>query len=124
MALKLYLFGLVTTSVFSFCLWLLLILTTNPFQAPTWIIFLFYLTFFIMLTSLFSLTNFYYKVWATNREVIFSHIGPSLRQATFLSLIFVSCLFFEQIKVLNWWVAGMVVVAVALVELYFRSRRR
>lgn len=76
-----------------------------------------------MLTSLFSLANFYYKVWATNREVIFSHLGPSLRQAALLSLVVTSCLFFEQIKVLNWWIAGMVIIAAALAELYFRSTK-
>lgn len=123
MALKLYLFGLITTLLISFCLWILLIFTISPFQAPTWIILLFYITFFIMLSALFSLINYYYKVWATNREVIFSHLGPSLRQAALLALIATSCLFFEQIKVLNWWIAGMIVVATGLVELYFRSSR-
>lgn len=124
MALRLYLFSLITTFILSFFLWLLLVLTINPFQAPTWIISLFYLTFFIMLTAVFSLVNFYYKIWATNREVIFSHLGPSLRQAALLSLIFTGCLFFEQIKVLNLWITGMVVVAIGLIELYFRSKRQ
>lgn len=123
MALKLYLFGLITTLLLSFFLWILLIFTISPFQAPTWIILLFYVTFFIMLSALFSLINYYYKVWATNREVIFSHLGPSLRQAALLSLIATSCLFFEQIKVLNWWIAGMLLVAASLIELYFRSSR-
>lgn len=123
MALKLYLFGLISTLVLSFFLWILLLMSVNPFQAPTWIVFLFYLTFFIVFTSVFSLISFYTKVWAGNREVIFLHLGPSLRQASFMSLILTSCLFFEQIKVLSWWVAGMIIIAFGLIELSFRSKK-
>jgi hypothetical protein len=74
-------------------------------------------------TSLFALVSFYLKVWAGNHEVIFSHLAPSIRQAGLLSLVLTALLFFEQIKVLNWWVASLLVVAFILFELFFRSRK-
>lgn len=123
MALKLYLFGLISTFLLSSFLWVLLVISVNPFQAPTWIIFLFYLVFFVALVSIFSIINFYSKVRLGNREVIFSHLGPSLRQAAFVSFLLTAVLFFEQIKVLNWWVFGMLSIAIILIELSFRSRR-
>ena len=122
-ALKLYIFGLFTTLILASFLWFLLLFGVNPLQAPAWIIFLFYLTFFMIWTAIFALAGYYLKVWASNREVIFSHIGPSLRQAGFASFVLTIFLFFEQIKVLNWWVAGMLIFAIILFELFFRSRK-
>jgi len=122
-AIRLYVFCMVLVSILSGFLWLILFFSVNPFQAPSWIIFIFYTTFFVFLAAIFSLASFYYKVWASNREVIFSHIGPSIRQACFASLALTTLLFFEQIKVLSWWVASMIILAVILFELFFRSRR-
>lgn len=123
MALRLYLIGLISTLLLSSFLWLLLIFSINPFQAPLWIIILFYIAFFVAWTSVFALINFYLKVHLGNHEVIFSHIKPSLRQAALLSIILTAIVFFEQIKVLNWWVFGMFVVSIGLIELFYRSKK-
>lgn len=123
MALKLYLFGIISTFLLSVFLCILLVFAINPYVAPTWIILLFYISLFIVFASIISLVNFYIKVNSGNHEVIFSHLFPSLRQAALISLVLVFCIFFEQIKVLNWWVAGMVLVAAGLAELYFRSKK-
>ena len=123
MAIRLYLFGLISIFLLSFFLWIILVINVNPYQAPNWIIFLFYFTFFTAASTVFAIANYYLKVWASNREVIFSHFGPSIRQASFMGLIITSCLFFQQIKVLNWWVFSMLVIAVILIELFFRSKK-
>ena len=123
MALKLYLFGLYSTLTLSFFLCLLLILEANPYQAPTWILTVFYLTIFLIVTSALSLINYYLKIWASNREVIFSQLAPAVRQASLIGVIVVSCLFFKQINVLNWWIFTMLVIAIGLLELFFRSKK-
>lgn len=123
MALKLYIFSMFTVFILSFLMWLLLFSTVYPYIAPSWVIFLFYATFFMTLTSIFALISFYLKVSAGNREVIFSHIGPSIRQSAFISLTITLLLFFEQIKVLNWWIAGILCFAVLLFELFFRTKK-
>lgn len=123
MALKLYLFSLVCTLLLALFLLLLLFFSVNPFLAPVWIIILFYLTFFLIWASTFALVGFYLKVWATNREVIFAHLLPTLRQAIFMSITITGLLFLKQIGVLNWWIGGMLALSMALVELFFRSRK-
>lgn len=123
MALRLYMFSLICTFILSLFLFLLLFFSINPYAAPIWIILLFDFTFFLIWTSIFALIGFYLKVWATNHEVIFAHLLPTLRQAIFLSLIVTGLLFLKQIGVLNWWIGGMLVAAIILVELFFRSRK-
>lgn len=123
MALRLYKFGLFSTLCLAGFLWLLLLMSVNPNQAPFWIIILFYLTLFIIFTSIITLVSYNLKVKANNKEVIYSQIGPSLRQSALLSIIFIGFLFLEQIKVLNWWVAGMLIIAIVLIELYYRSKK-
>ena len=123
MGLKLYLFGLYSAMLVALGLCLLLITNVNPFQAPFWIIAIFYFTFFLFWLAVWSIFGFYLKVWATNREVIFAHLGPTLRQSAFIALVITGLLFLQQIKVLNWWVAGLFVVSIGLVELFFRSRK-
>lgn len=123
MSLRLYLFGLFLTIIIAFGLWLLLIFNVNPFQAPTWIILTFYFAFFLFWLGIFAILGFYLKVWASNREVIFSHLGPTLRQSSIFALIITGLLLLLQIKVLNWWVACLFVTSLVMLELFFRSRK-
>lgn len=123
MTLRLYLFSLVATLLLSLFLFFLLIFSVNPYLAPTWIIMLTYTTFFLIGASTIAIVTFYLKVSASNREVIFAHLMPTLRQAALLSLIITGFLFLAQIKVLNWWIGTMLVLAVGLIELFFRSRK-
>lgn len=123
MALRLYLFGLYSTLLASLGLWALVVFNVDPFRAPFWIVAIFYLTLYLFLLSLFAIILFYLKIWATNREVIFSHLMPSLRQSAIIALILVGLLFLQQVRVLNWWVAGLFVIAIAMLELFFRSKK-
>lgn len=123
MGLKLYLFSIYATILISLGLSLLLVFNVNPFQAPFWIITLFYLTVCLFFTATFALIGFYLKVKASNREVIFNHLIPTLRQSLLLSLFIISILFLQQIKVVNWWILILMAVIFILLELFYRSRK-
>jgi len=123
MGLRLYLFSLYCLMLLSLGLWILLIFNVNPYVAPTWIIATFYLTLFCFLVGVFSIIGFYIKVWASNREVIFSHLVPTLRQSALISLLITSLIFLQQVKALSWWVAILLIVSVIMLELFFRSRK-
>jgi len=123
MALRLYIFCLFVTLIVSASLLFLLIFGVDPFQAPTWIMILFYFSLLLFLTSGLSLGGFYLKIWASNREVIFSHLLPTLRQSLFISFALVGILFLKQLKVLNWWNSLMLLAAIGLIELFFRARK-
>lgn len=123
MSLRLYLFGLYSTLIVSLGLWFLITFNVDPFLAPFWIIGIFYLTLYLFFVAFFAIILFYLKVWLTNREVIFSHLGSSLRQSAILALIIIGLLFLQQVKVLNWWVGLLFILAVGMLELFFRSKK-
>src|SRR3972149_7264337 len=123
MGLRLYLFGLYCIMIISSGLWLLLLFNVNPFSAPTWIIITFYLTLFCFLVGVFAILGFYLKVWATNHEVIFAHLMPTLRQSILISFLIIGLIFLKQVKTFNWWIAVLFITSTVLLELFFRSRK-
>lgn len=123
MALRLYLFFLISAIIIAFGLAFVLIMGVNPFQSPIWIIILFYINLTILLAGILSLVGFYYKIQLSNREVIFSHIYPTLRQGILFAIVLVGFLFLKQIDSLNWWAALLLVMSVLLIELFFRSKK-
>lgn len=122
MVLRVYLFGLYLTLFLSCGLFFLILFNVNPYTSPTWMITLFYVTFFLIWMAFLGLIGFYTKVWATNREVIFAHLVPTLRQAAIVSLFITGLLFLYQIKVLSWWISLLLIVAFIMIELYFRKK--
>lgn len=122
MVLRIYLFSLYLTFFLSLGLLCLILFNVNPFASPYWLHFLFYFTFFLVWVALFGLIGFYLKIWAANREVIFAHLWPTLRQSIFIGLGITSLLFLYQIKVLNWWVGILLVFALLMLELFFRRK--
>ena len=121
MILRLYLFSLYVILFVSAGLTIFIFFNVNPFQSPFWMIMIFYLTIFLFWASLFSLIGFYLKVWATNREVIFAHLVPTLRQSMLIALVIVGLLFLQQLRVLNWWVGLLYIIAILMIEFFFRS---
>jgi len=123
MILRLYLFSLYCTAIIAAALVASIIFNVNPLQSPFWMILIFYAGVFLLLLAFFGLIGFYLKVWASNREVIFAHIIPTLRQAAFIALAIAGLLFLQQLRVLNWWVGILFVLAIFFVELFFRGRK-
>jgi len=123
MILRLYLFSLYASLILSAGLVVFIIFNVNPFLSPLWMLILFYLAVYLFLASLLSLIGFYLKVWASNREVIFAHLVPTLRQSLLIALAFTGLLFLQQIRVLSWWVAILFVLAIAMLELFFRAKK-
>jgi hypothetical protein len=113
----------VSTIIIAFGLTFVLLMGVNPYQSPVWIIILFYTNLTILIAGILALIGFYYKIQISNREVIFSHIYPTLRQGVLIAIVLVGLLFLKQIDSLNWWAALLLVMSVLLLELFFRSKK-
>ena len=123
MILRLYLFTLYLILFLSAGLFGFILFNVNPFQSPFWMVLIFYSSFFLFWLALFGLIGFYLKVWATNREIIFAHLTPTLRQGALISLLLTGWLFLLLIDVLNWWVGVLLALAVLMIELSFRKSK-
>lgn len=124
MILRLYLFSLYATVLLSLALTAFLLFNVNPYNSPFWMLIIFYAGIFLFWASFFGLIGFYLKVWASNREVIFANIAPTLRQSVLIGLAITALLFLQQLRALNWWIAVLVILAAIMLEFFFRSRSK
>lgn len=123
MGLRLYLFSLYSIAILAFGLWMLLLFNVNPYSAPSWIIALVYTLLFCFLTGIFAIAGFHLKVRLSNREVIFSHLMPTLRQSALIAFTVIGLIFLFQLKSLNWWIGSLFIISILMLELFFRSKK-
>lgn len=107
------------------CAWIgffLVVTKLNPFDHIGISLSLFFATFFMAVSSTFTVLGFYFRVWLFRNEVFYKHINIALRQGVFLALIAIFCLIFLMLKLLNWWTGLLLISVVVLLEAYFSSK--
>lgn len=107
------------------CAWIgffLVITKLSPLDHTGISLSLFFATFFMAVSSTFTVLGFYFRVWLFRNEIFYKHINIALRQGVFLALIAVFCLIFLMLKLLNWWTGLLLISVVVLLEAYFSSR--
>lgn len=122
MNLKSYLFAIFVGILVALGIWLLIFFNIDPFKADFITIGAFFASLFLWLWGLLALLGFYLKVWLGNKEVIYANLPIALRQTALISLIIVGLLIFQTLRVLTWWVGGILVLVILLLELFFRAR--
>ena len=121
MKLRQTLFSIFTTTLMSFGVWLVVFFNTSPLTSDKLTFGAFYGSLFLWVTGIITFVLFYSKVYFSNKEVVYSLLTPSMRQATLIAGGVVSLLFFQSIGVLNWWEAGLWITSLLLLEMYFKS---
>ncbi len=117
-----YIGGITIAGFLSLFAWLLVINKLSPFENLGLALTLFFITFFIMMTSLLTVFGFYFRVWLFKNDIFYKHINIALRQGVFLSLIAVFCLVFQMLRVLTWWSGFLIVIIAVLLESYFSAK--
>ena len=122
MNLRTYLFGLTLSSIFCWAAFLIIIFTVNPYQADSLNLSFFFISLFFALLGTFALLGFYFRVKWGNLDAIYAYLGISLRQAIWFSLCIVGLLILQAFRVLTWWDGALLVSAILLFELFFRTK--
>ena len=123
MKLKQSLFSLFTITLLSFGGWLTILFNTNPLEADTLIFVALYASLFLFIMGLASFIGFGIRVLLSNREVVYAHFSPSVRQGTLLALALTGLLFLQSLRVLSAIDAGAFLLAIGLIELFFRAKQ-
>lgn len=121
-SVKFYLFGLFCITLIALGIFVLILLNTDPYSADILTIIVFYISLYIFNVGILTFIGFYLRVARSNNGLFYLNFKPALRQATLISLIFVSLLVLKMMKVLNWWDAVMLSLAILLFEMYFQTR--
>jgi hypothetical protein len=122
MKLKQILFSLFAITLLSFGGWLTILMNIDPAKADTFTFVVFYLSIFCFIMGISSFIGFGVRILLSNREVIYSHIIPSVRQGFLLGLTVAGLLFLQSLRVLSPVDAGAFILAICLLELFFQAK--
>ena len=95
---------------------------TSPYEAGVIGVIGLYATLLLALVGTFTLFGYRFRTWATKRRVLMPHLQPAFRQGVLLASVFVGSLWLSHHRLLTWWIAILLVIAVLFLELFFQSR--
>jgi hypothetical protein len=122
MKVKKTLFSIFSITLLAFGGWLTILFNVDPTKADRFILIALYASIFLFVMGILTFIGFWVRVLLSNREVIYSHLTPSLRQATLVAFAVIGLLFLQSLRVLSIIDAGAFVLAVLLLELFFRAK--
>lgn len=122
MQLKKALFILFTMTLLAFGGWLTILFDVDPARASRLMLVLLYSSVFFFLTGILSFVGFGLRVLLGNREIIYSHFVPSFRQAILTAFAATGLMFLQSLRVLSPIDVGAFVLAILLLELFFRAK--
>lgn len=121
--LKNYIFSIFIVSLVSIGTWLMILFNYNPYKSDIVTIIAFYTSLLLWVTGIFSLIGSYIRTKTINHDLIQSDLFAVFRQSLFISLAFVGILIMQTLKVLTWWDGILLVLAILLLELFFRTKK-
>lgn len=115
-------FSAVSISVSAFVIWLFIVTQVQPDKNDTLIVVTFFVSLAVWLGSVCASLLYVAKLRQNNREVIYAHIKPSIRQGLLIACSLSTLLFLQMIRVLSVWDALLVIFIVVLFELALRQK--
>lgn len=115
------LFTTISLTASSFVVWLYIVTQIQPNTTDTFIMVAFFLTLIMWIGSALSYLFFRLKVNQSNKEVIYAHIAPSLRQGFIIAATIAALLFLQLLRVISLWDAALVLFVALLFELALRN---
>ena len=122
MTLQSYLWGLRIGTVISFAAFCAVIFLTDPLDIGNVAFILFYLTFFLVISGLSVLVLTWLWRKMARGMLTLGEIGMAVRQGVLIGISITVIVGMQQMKVLLWWDALIILGIVFLIELYFLTR--
>lgn len=122
MTLRSYLWGLRVGTLMSFAALCAVLFLTDPIDIGYIAFVLFYSTFFLTVSGMSILILTWLWRHMAKDVVTLGEVGMAVRQGVLLGLLMSVLIGMQQLRILLWWDALIVVIAVFLIELYFLTR--
>ncbi len=123
MSLKKYLILMGLLTAVCWILWVVVIFNINPFEAEFLGLLLFYISLFLALLGTLSLIGFFLRTLFSKQELVFKHLGGSLRQAFFFSTLIVGTLLLKGTKLYSWWAIILLILGITILEIFFLIKK-
>lgn len=118
-----HVFGSLSLALSALTVWLYILFSVQPSKTDTLLIMSFFVSLWVWLGSLLAALLYWYKVKQGNREVIYAHIKPSIRQGFIMAGTVAVLLFLQFLRVLSAWDAVIVVFVSVAFELAAQQSR-
>lgn len=122
MKLKNSLFSLFAITLLSFGGWLTILFNVDPYQTDQINFILLYVCLLLFFIGLVTFIGFGIRLLIAKGELVYSLFIPALRQACLISLAIIGLLLLQSLRVLSPIDGGALVVAILLIELFFKAR--
>lgn len=123
MALFAYILGMAVAGVLCWSAFAMVVFSVNPFKADIISISTFFISLFFAVASTLTIFIMILRKRQDKETSPTSLLGSSFRYAAMASLILVSLLILQTLRILNWWDGALVVITILLIELFFRTRK-
>ena len=120
MPIRLYLAGIIFTTLLALAAFFLIILFFSPEGADAYLLWLLFFSLFVGLIGVFGLVGYFIR---RKRRNDFMPLGISFRQGTLLAVLLVGSLALKTFNIL-WWGSGLVLLALVVAREVFVLRRR
>lgn len=124
MTVRIFTIGSLGAAIIGLGLWLLVVTQMNPEQAGSLGLVLFFLSLFIGLAGLGGLLGYGVRRLIWSKQFASYLARTSLRQGIMLAAFFALLLFLQFFRLYRWWLALIVIVLFASLELVFLSYDR
>lgn len=115
------LFFTISITLFATASIILDIFNYNPYQSSYIAFINLYISILFAVAGVMSLIIYYTKISANRDKNIYGFWWPSVRQAFLVAACIDTILILKGLKILDWWVAGPLVISIILLELYFQT---
>lgn len=115
------LFFLFTVTIFAVASVVLDTFNYNPYQANNSMFINFFVSLFFSLAGIAAFIIYFMKIRLSKDKNINAYFFPSIRQGLLISIALIILIILRTLQILDWWVAGPMVIAVILLELFFQT---
>jgi hypothetical protein len=121
MSLRSYIILMLITTVACYLAFLAIIYFFEPSENNVLVLILFYTSAFLCLIGTFSLLGLVLRVFFTSDQLIFRKVITSFRQSIWFALLIIIGLYLKNKDLLVWRNIILLILALALLELFFMS---
>lgn len=119
MPLKYYVFLMLFGTLLCWCAWALVLWKIDPATSGMIGLMSFFLSLFLALLGTFTLLGFAFRRSIRKDTIAFRHIGISVRQGLFFSLVLVGSLLLRSTGLYVWWSMLFLLAGFTLLEFFF-----
>jgi len=105
-------------SIASFCI---ILFGVNPYKTSWHLFIFFYISIFIIIFCISSIIGLWLRIYFSSGKTNYMPTGTVLRQSFLIAIGVLGLLLLQAARILNWWDGILLILAVFLIDLYFKK---